>query len=54
MALYLQGKRRWLILLDGGNEKLYVFDLDLKAWNTPWPIEGVTAIWSGRNFFWTH
>jgi hypothetical protein len=50
MALYLQGKRRWLILLDGGNEKLYVFDLDLKAWNTPWPIEGVTAIWSGETY----
>lgn len=48
MAFHSTGNKHWLILMDGGAQKLYVYDLDLKQWMPPWPIDTVTAIYSGQ------
>ena len=48
MAYHRTGNSRWLILMDGGAGKLYVYDLDLRQWMPPWTISGCTAIYSGQ------
>lgn len=48
LAYHSTGNARWLILMDGTGGKLYVFDLDTQQWMPPWPIEGITAIYSGQ------
>jgi len=42
MAIHISGIYHWLCLLDGTNGILYVFDLDLRQWQTPWTV-GTTA-----------
>ncbi len=48
LAYHATGNSRWLILMDGTAEKLYAFDLDTQKWMPPWPISGITAIYSGQ------
>lgn len=42
MTFHTDGKRQYLILLDGGNGKVYVFDIDLDIWMPPWIVGGGT------------
>lgn len=46
MAYYGTGNARWLILMDGGAGKLYVFDLDTKQWMPPWEVSTINALQS--------
>jgi hypothetical protein len=39
--------RNWLCLLDPLNAKLFLYDLDLSQWQTPWTVSS-TSIWSGQ------
>jgi len=41
-------KHKWLVLCDGGEGKLRVFDLALKQWNTPWQIAGIESVGFGQ------
>ena len=42
MAIHIAGLFHWVILLDGAQGILYVYDLDLNQWQVPWDI-GTTA-----------
>lgn len=44
---HIGGGHQWLCMLDGIAGTLYVYDIDLNFWQTPWPI-GATAIHSGE------
>jgi hypothetical protein len=48
MAAYDDGVNHWLVLMDGGNGKLYVFDSDTEQWMPPWSISNMEAIRSGE------
>ena len=37
----------WIYVLDAANSKLFIYDLDLDQWNTPWTV-AASAIWSGE------
>lgn len=38
ITVHISGIFHWVVLLDGENGKLYVFDLDTKQWMPPWNI----------------
>jgi hypothetical protein len=42
ITAHISGNAHWLVVLDGSNGKLYVFDLDRQRWMPPWTI-GTTA-----------
>lgn len=42
IAIHISGLFHWVTVLDGGNGKLFVFDLDRQQWMTPWQV-GVSA-----------
>lgn len=48
ITIHEDGPYRWLVLCDGGAGVLYAFDLDRGRWNTPWPLTGVTTVYSGE------
>lgn len=48
MTIHDLNKHKWLVLSDGGESKLRVFDLALKQWNTPWEISGIEAVGFGQ------
>lgn len=43
MAVHLDGRYQWVMVLDGGASKIRVYDLDRNAWMIPWDVGG-TAI----------
>ena len=48
MSFYDDGVSQFLVLMDGGNDKLYVHDLDQNQWMPPWDISTVTALHAGE------
>lgn len=42
ITLHISGLFHWVVVLDGGNGVLYVYDLDRSEWMPPWTI-GTTA-----------
>jgi hypothetical protein len=48
VGMHTQGSFNWMYLLDPANHKLYIFDIDLGIWNTPWLVPGACAIASGE------
>lgn len=49
LAIHMQNQYRWVVLMDGANGLLYVYDLDTTQWMPPWSIQGgCTAIHSGE------
>lgn len=48
MTFHISGNINWLILMDGGAGKLYVYDLDTEQWMPPWSVSGITCIHSGQ------
>jgi hypothetical protein len=48
MTFYDNGVYQWLILLDGGNDKMYAHNLDTGHWNVPWDLTDITAISHGE------
>lgn len=44
---HISGTHRWLCVLDSLSGILYVYDIDMHKWQTPWPC-GATAIHSGE------
>jgi hypothetical protein len=38
MTIHISGRFHWLMLLDGGRGKIFVYDLDNKQWLPPWPV----------------
>ena len=47
MTIHIEGKRRWLLLLDGANGLVYVFDFDTEQWSLPWTLSA-TSLHSGE------
>lgn len=49
IAIHISGIFHWLVVLDGTNGVLYVYDLDRQQWMPPWTV-GTTAsaLWSGE------
>ncbi len=47
MAIHNDGQRKWLMLLDGGNSRLRVYDFETEQWMPPWTVGG-RAIHSGE------
>lgn len=47
LKVYQGNSHNWLCALDGTSGTLYVFDIDLNMWQTPWPI-GASFIHSGE------
>lgn len=46
---HISGNAHWLVLLDGTNGELYVFDLDRQRWMPPWTIGSTaSALFSGE------
>ena len=54
MAYHRTGNAHWLILMDGGAERLRVYDIDNQQWMPPWVIANITAIYSGQTGAGTH
>jgi hypothetical protein len=49
ITIHISGVNHWVVVLDGANGKLYVFDLDAKQWMPPWNIQGTaSAMFSGE------
>lgn len=48
LVSYSTGLYRWLVLCDGGAERLRVFDLSMKQWSPPWNIEDATMVGVGQ------
>jgi hypothetical protein len=42
ITLHIQGTYHWVVVLDGANGILYVYDLDRQVWMPPWTV-GTTA-----------
>jgi hypothetical protein len=42
LAVHISGTYHWLCVLDGASGRLFVYDLDRKAWMPPWTV-GTTA-----------
>jgi hypothetical protein len=47
VAIHISGEYHWIVLLDGGRNKLYIYDIDTKQWMPPWNVTA-TAICSGE------
>jgi hypothetical protein len=50
VAVHDDGLRSWILLVDGANEDLYVFDVDNQQWMPPWNISGITAVGTNSVF----
>lgn len=49
MTIHISGRFHWLMLLDGGRGKIFVYDLDTKQWMVPWVVAtGSTCLNSGE------
>lgn len=48
MTYHTTGNAQWLALLDGGAQVLRVYDVDDGRWMPPWPIDAITAVYSGQ------
>jgi len=48
VGMHVQNDYHWLYCLDPANSKLYLYDIDLGIWNTPWVVPGAVAITSGE------
>lgn len=48
IAIHISGIYHWLVLLDGTNGLLYVYDLDLQQWMPPWTVGTGAALFSGE------
>ncbi len=50
MTFHDDGLRHWLVLMDGGEGKLRIFDQDKERWMVPWELDGTLAsIHSGES-----
>jgi hypothetical protein len=38
ICIHISGEYHWIVLADGANGKLYVYDLDTKQWMPPWNV----------------
>jgi hypothetical protein len=45
---YTSGKYKWIVLSDGGADRVRVFDITMNLWNTPWEIADCEAIGAGQ------
>lgn len=48
VAFFDDGTRHWLMLMDGGAGKIYVYDLDTDQWMPPWVVANITGMASGE------
>lgn len=48
IALHISGIFHWIMVLDGQNGKLFVYDLDQKSWMPPWTVGPSSAMFSGE------
>lgn len=49
IAVHMQGQYRWIILMDGANKRLFVYDTETEQWMPPWTFaQSITAIHSGE------
>ena len=48
IALHISGTYHWVVVLDGQNGILYVYDMDLSIWQTPWTVGKGSALFSGE------
>lgn len=48
VGMHTQNDYHWLYCLDPANAKLYLYDMDLGIWNTPWIVPNICAITSGE------
>lgn len=49
IAVHISGIYHWLVLLDGANGEIYVYDLDNRQWMPPWKIgNSASAMVSGE------
>lgn len=49
IAIHISGLFHWVVVLDGVNGLLYVYDLDRRLWQTPWNVgTTATALFSGE------
>lgn len=50
MTMHISGRFHWLMLLDGANGKIYVYDMDTQQWLAPWVLpSSASALSSGEN-----
>jgi hypothetical protein len=54
LMLWDDGRRHWLLVLDGGGNALRIYDFDLEFWLPPWDITKPTAIYAGETANGTH
>lgn len=55
LAIHMQNQYRWIVLMDGANGILYVYDIDTQQWMPPWNIAGgCTALHSGETALGTY
>ena len=54
MTFWDDGRRHWLVLMDGGGNKLFIYDFDLELWYPPWSITTPTAVGRGETANGTH
>ncbi len=48
LTFYASGTNRWIVLSDGTGGKVYVYDMNLNQWNTPWPITNCGFVGAGQ------
>lgn len=49
LSIHISGTFHWLLLLDGSNGVLYVYDLDMQIWLAPWTVgTSGSALFSGE------
>lgn len=48
LAVHISGQNHWLILCDGGNKKLFVYDLDAQRWFPPVTAGSAKFVYSGN------
>ncbi len=48
LTAYTTGTYRWLVLCDGGAQKLRVFDINMSQWNPPWNVSNIHSVYSGQ------
>lgn len=50
LTIHISGRFHWLMLLDGGRGKIFVYDLDTKQWLPPWVVAvGSSCLNSGED-----
>lgn len=48
IAIHISGNFHWVVVLDGSNGILYVYDLDRSQWMPPWTVGISSAMFSGE------